>query len=148
MKIATRPLLVVAILASLVGCSYFQFPGVHKIYVQQGHVLKQDMIDELEVGMTKSQVRYVLGTPLLADAFNQDRWDYYYSLRLGDETLRQRAMTVYFENDKMTHFTGDVEPSSDDEEDLPAVPTNTEEGEIILPEDSDIEGTLPVPTNT
>lgn len=147
MKIATRPLLVVAILTSLVGCSYFQFPGVHKIYVQQGHVLNQDMIDDLEVGMSKSQVRFVLGTPLTADAFNQDRWDYYYSLRRGDETLRKRAMTVYFEDDKMTRFSGDLEPSSDDE-DLPAVPTNTEEEEINLPEDVEIEGTLPVPSNT
>lgn len=143
MKIASRPLLVVAILTSLVGCSYFQFPGVHKIYVQQGHVLNQDMIDDLEVGMTKSQVRFVLGTPLLADTFNDDRWDYHYSLRRGDETLRERAMTVYFEDNKMTHFTGDIEQTTEDE-DLPAVPTNTEEGEIILPEDSDIDG-LPTP---
>ncbi len=147
MKIATRPLLVVAILTSLVGCSYFQFPGVHKIYVQQGHVLNQDMIDDLEVGMTKSQVRFVLGTPLLADSFSLDRWDYYYSLHRGDETLRQRAMTVYFQDDKMPHFTGDVEQTPENE-DLPAVPTNTEEGEIILPEDDDIHDVRPTPTNT
>lgn len=146
MKIASRPLLVVAILTSLVGCSYFQFPGVHKIYVQQGHVLNQEMIDDLAVGMTKSQVRFVLGTPLLADAFNDDRWDYYYSLRRGDDQLRQRAMTVYFEDGKMTHFTGDVEQTAEDK-DLPAVPTNTEEGEIILPEDDDIDG-LPTPTTS
>ncbi len=146
MKIASRPLLVVAILTSLVGCSYFQFPGVHKIYVQQGHVLNQEMIDDLAVGMTKSQVRFVLGTPLLADAFNDDRWDYYYSLRRGDDQLRQRAMTVYFEDGKMTHFTGDIEQTVEDK-DLPAVPTNTEEGEIILPDDDDVDG-LPTPTTS
>lgn len=146
MKIASRLLLVAAVLASLVGCSYFQFPGVHKIYVQQGHVMTTEMVDQLEPGMTKRQVRYVLGTPLLANPFDADRWDYYYSLRRGDKTLREKAMTVYFEDDKMTHFTGDVEQSKPDEdEDLPAVPTNTDEDEIILP--SENEDALPVPTN-
>jgi outer membrane protein assembly factor BamE len=146
MKLASRLLLVSALFASLAGCSYFQFPGVHKIYVQQGHIVTQEMIDQLEPGLTKRQVRYVLGTPLLADNFNDDRWDYHYSLRQGDQTLRKRSMTVFFENDRMTHFTGDFGRAPTDEDDLPAVPTNVEGEGGAFPVEP-LEGEIPLPTN-
>ncbi|MDQ2076357.1 outer membrane protein assembly factor BamE [Marinimicrobium sp. ABcell2] len=148
MKIASRLILVAALLASLAGCSYFQFPGVHKIYIQQGHIVTQDMLDQLEPGLTKRQVRYVLGTPLLADSFNEDRWDYHYSLRQGDKTFRKRAMTVFFEDDRMTHFTGDFGRTNleDAGEGLPAVPTNVEEDAGAFPTEP-LEGEIPLPTN-
>lgn len=130
MKIASKLSLVAIVFASLMGCSYFQFPGVHKIYVQQGHVITQEMIDQLEPGMTKRQVRYVLGTPLLEDGFKQDRWDYHYGLRRGDESLRKRHLTVYFDGDAMTRYEGSAVRSDDDGEsdgeDAPLVPSNIE----------------------
>ncbi len=105
-------LLVLAVLAiSLVGCSYFQFPGVHKIPIQQGNIITQEMIDQLRPGMTRSQVRYVLGTPLIADTFNQDRWDYLFSLKMpSGKELRERV-SVYFTNEKLSHFSGNYAPS-------------------------------------
>src|SRR5690625_867813 len=72
MKIANRLILVATLFAGLAGCSYFQFPGVHKIYVQQGHIITEEMLDQIEPGLTKRQVRYVLGATLLADSFNDD----------------------------------------------------------------------------
>lgn len=157
MKIASKLSLVAVIFASLIGCSYFQFPGVHKIYVQQGHIITQDMIDQLEPGMTKRQVRYVLGTPLLADGFNEDRWDYHYSLRRGDDTLRTRHMTVYFEDEQMTRFTGDaiqtdLDSDSDEESgDTPPVPSNIEGDPLPTPGEAGTgagAGDIPLPTNT
>lgn len=105
-------LFVLAILAmSLVGCSYFQFPGVHKIAIQQGNIITQEMIDQLRPGMTRSQVRYVLGTPLIADTFNQDRWDYLFSLKMpSGKELRERV-SIYFTDEKLSHFRGDYAPS-------------------------------------
>lgn len=153
MKIASKLSLVAVLFASLTGCSYFQFPGVHKIYVQQGHIITQEMIDQLETGMTKRQVRFVLGTPLLEDAFNEDRWDYHYNLRRGEDKLRERHLTVHFENDQMTRYEGsavrDEEDSSDD--DTPLVPTNIEgDNPLPVPDENvndDTEAT-PLPTNT
>lgn len=154
MKIASKLSLVTIIFASLTGCSYFQFPGVHKIYVQQGHIITQEMIGQLEPGMTKRQVRYVLGTPLLEDGFQQDRWDYHYSLRRGDNTLRKRHMTVYFENDQMTRYEGDAVRPEESDGDTPLVPTNIEGDSQPEPDrdpneqDPDPDTETPLPTNT
>lgn len=95
----------------LSGCNYFQFPGVHKVEVQQGNIVTQEMVDQLRPGMTKSQVRYVLGTPLVADTFNQDRWDYFYSRKVGSKLEERENVTVYFENEKLIKIGGDYQPS-------------------------------------
>jgi len=65
-------------LLALAGCS---FPGVYKIDIQQGNVVTQDMIDQLRPGMTRRQVRFIMGNPLLTDTFHADRWDYLYSIQ-------------------------------------------------------------------
>lgn len=154
MKIVSKLSLVVALFASLSACSYFQFPGVHKIYVQQGHIITNDMIEQLETGMTRQQVRYVLGTPLLEDPFNPDRWDYHYSLKRGDKQLRKRHLTVYFEEDKLARFEGSAveraREAAEEEEEQPPLPTNVEENalpEPELPTDPDT-GDTPLPSNT
>ena len=82
--------------------------GQHKIDIQQGNVITQDMIDKLQPGMTRSQVRFVLGTPLLIDPFRTDRWDYVYSLKKRGELLEQRQLKVFFKDDKMVRYEGDV----------------------------------------
>jgi len=127
MKITSKLSLAILFVTSLMGCSFLKFPGVHKIYIQQGHIITQDMLDQLEPGMTKSQVRFVLGDPLLDDKFSQDRWDYYYSLARGDTLLRERNVTVYFDGDSMTHYEG--EPVTAKQSDAPLVPSNTGEDE-------------------
>lgn len=103
---------------SLSGCSYLKFPGVYRIAVQQGNIIDQKKVDQLKTGMTKRQVQFVMGSALVNDAFNQDRWDYIYQLRRGDETLRSRRFTVYFDNDVLVRFEGDFEPNAEKPEDV------------------------------
>ena len=65
-------------IALLGACSFVGFPGVYKIDVEQGNIVDQEMADQLKPGMSRRQVRFILGTPLVEDTFNQDRWDYLY----------------------------------------------------------------------
>src|SRR5690606_12000822 len=99
----------------LAGCSVprLQFPGVYKIDIQQGNIITQEMIDQLRPGMTKRQVIFVMGTPLVRDPFDQDRWDYVYSYQPGGGVRGQERVTMYFENDMLTHFTGDFKPTEE-----------------------------------
>ncbi len=106
----TRFLPLAAVLLALAGCSYFQFPGVHKVEVQQGNIVTQEMVDELRPGMSKAQVRYVMGTPMIADTFNQNRWDYYFSRMIGTELKERENISIFFENDELTRITGDYQP--------------------------------------
>ena len=99
-------------------------PGciVHKVDVQQGNVVTQKQLSALKVGMSKRDVRYVLGTPLVVDPFHSDRWDYYYSLKQGgNKDFEKRRITVVFEQEKLTRIDGDVaslEKDPADEENL------------------------------
>lgn len=86
------------------------FPGVYKIDIQQGNVITQEMIDQLKPGMTKRQVQFVMGTPLIRDTFNQNRWDYVYSLQPGGKTRQQESVAIYFEDDLLSRFEGDYLP--------------------------------------
>jgi len=83
-------LLVLACTAS--GC-------VYRITVQQGNYLEKRNTDQLTAGMTKVQVRYLLGTPMMPSMFDNDRWDYY--LKVGRWSPVQRQLTVYFKEDKV-----------------------------------------------
>ena len=103
-----RATLLIILLGALAGCG--GLPRVYKINIEQGNVVTGEMLSQLEPGMTRRQVRYVLGTPLLENSFNRNRWDYVYSLRRGGKTLRQERLTVFFEDDKLSHFTGTLVP--------------------------------------
>jgi len=117
MQKACRIMLVALALASLGGCSYFQFPGVYKLEIQQGNIIKQEMVDQLKPGMTRRQVKFVLGSPLVMDTFKQDRWDYLYTVRRRNGESHKERLTVFFKDDKLSHFTGDFRPSEPDESD-------------------------------
>lgn len=81
----------------------------HRIDIRQGNYLSQEMVAQLKPGMTREQVRFVLGTPLLTDIFHADRWDYVYYFKPGQGgELQQRRLIVYFENDKLASVDGDV----------------------------------------
>lgn len=137
MKIASRLTLVAIVIASLVGCTNFRFPGVHKINIQQGHIITEEMVQQLKPGMTKRQVRFVLGNSLLPNTFNDDRWDYYYSLRRGaDNKFTQHLLTVYFDGDSMQRWEGDYLPGQ--------APMSKDESTDYL-EDSKLN--TPLPTN-
>lgn len=111
-----------ALIASLSGCSVFSdnelravsFPGVHKIDIQQGNVVDQEMIDQLRPQMSKGQVLYVMGTPLLKDTFEQERWDYLYSYQPGGKQRVQQVVSLFFEGDQLTYFKGDFRPEIDE----------------------------------
>jgi outer membrane protein assembly factor BamE len=86
--------------------------GVYKLDINQGNYLSQDMVDKLKVGQTRQQVRTVLGTPLLVNAFRNDRWDYVYEYKRQGRALEHRAFTVYFVDDKLARWEGDEMPPS------------------------------------
>ena len=106
--------LILGLSLMMVACSSLKFPGVYRLRVMQGNYIEQEMIDQLERGMTRDQVRFVMGTPLVEDTFNQDRWDYFFNVRLGDQTVREYHFTVYFdEQDQLASWDGDYEPSKE-----------------------------------
>lgn len=90
------------------GCS--SVPLLHKIDIQQGNVITQEMVDKLKPGMTQSQVRFLLGSPMISDAFHKDRWDYVYYLAKKGKVREQRSVTVFFEEDKLTRIAGTMTP--------------------------------------
>lgn len=106
-----RSLACAAALSLLSACS---FTGVtdwvdpYRIDVRQGNFVDQDMVSQLRKGMTRDQVRFVLGSPLVVDAFRPDRWDYVYMFRPGRGEVEQRVISVFFEGDLLDRVEGDV----------------------------------------
>lgn len=86
----------------------------YKLDVQQGNVVTSKMLLQLRPGMTKSQVRFIMGTPLIQDSFHGNRWDYAYQLREGGKITEQRRVILDFENDLLKTVRGDVVPSGSD----------------------------------
>ena len=75
---------------------------VYRINIQQGNFLDQSAVEQVKAGMTRSQVRYLLGTPMVADPFVKDRWDYIYYLKKGrSRHVDSRRVTVYFDGDRV-----------------------------------------------
>ena len=102
-----RKLLLLSVLA-LAGC-------VYRIDIQQGNLVDQENIDQVEVGMSRSAVQFLLGTPMVADSFHQERWDYPYYLKRGrSRDIERRWFIVYFEGDQVVRLERDLtlQPSS------------------------------------
>ena len=151
-------------LLALAGCS---FPGVYKIDIQQGNVVTQDMINQLRPGMTRRQVRFIMGNALLTDTFHPDRWDYLYSLQPGGGERQQERVSVFFnQNDQLVSLSGDFKPGVSRDEAIlgktggtnvtePATEAPAEKSEVPAKPGSlldqiqkDVDGveTVPVPT--
>ncbi|PCJ31931.1 MAG: cell envelope protein SmpA [Gammaproteobacteria bacterium] len=102
----------------LSACNKDKIPGVYRIDIQQGNAITQDMINKLKPDMSKSQVAYVMGTPLIIDTFHPNRWDYIYSFHPGNGQREQRTLTVYFtDQEKLSHLEGNTRTVA--REDLP-----------------------------
>ena len=84
----------------------------YKVDVQQGNAVTQEMVAKLKPGMTKSQVRFVLGTPLLTDVFHADRWDYVFLDQKGGRLKERRRVTAVFAGDVLQRVEGDVAPAA------------------------------------
>jgi outer membrane protein assembly factor BamE len=97
-------------LGGLTGCGSLGFPGVYRINVEQGNIVTQEMVDQLKPGMTRRQVRFILGTPLLEDPFHSDRWEYIYMLRNGNRILLEERLTVFFDGETLSHFSSTIPP--------------------------------------
>jgi outer membrane protein assembly factor BamE len=109
-RIITAVFLAACCLAS--GCAWVSSLGVYKIDVNQGNFITQDTVEKLRVGQTKSQVRLILGTPLLADAFHTNRWDYVYRFQHQGKVIEDRRLVVEFKDDKLERWSGDQLPIS------------------------------------
>jgi outer membrane protein assembly factor BamE len=88
-------------------------PFVYKMPVQQGNIISKEMLDQLELGMTKDQVRYLLGTPALTDMFHTDRWDYTYTMQRGNAPMEKKPLTLFFLDDALVRIQGFVPPDPD-----------------------------------
>jgi outer membrane protein assembly factor BamE len=86
----------------------------YKLDVQQGNVVTSKMLLQLRPGMTKSQVRFIMGSPLIQDSFHGNRWDYVYQMREGGKLKEQRRVIMDFENELLKSVRGDVIPSGTD----------------------------------
>jgi outer membrane protein assembly factor BamE len=83
---------------------------VYRANISQGNLIKEEDLAQLEIGMTRNQVRFLLGTPMIDDPFNADRWDYVYYLKLGRRSAQfKRWVTVVFENDVVSEIRKDQE---------------------------------------
>ena len=87
------------------------FLGPYRPDVHQGNIITQEMVDQLRQGMTREQVRFMLGTPLLTDEFHKDRWDYPYYLNPRTGPVQSRRLTVFFKDNRLERFFSDEMPS-------------------------------------
>jgi len=108
----TTAYLIVILTLSMAGCSQFRFPGVFKIDIGQGNIVEAKAVEQLRIGMSKRQVQFVLGSPLLQDVFHPNRWDYFYSLKKGKKSTKSKHLVVFFEENKLVRTEGDFEESN------------------------------------
>ena len=100
---------IIAVALSLSACSSW----VYRIDIPQGNYLEQKSIDKIQIGMTKEQVKFILGSPVLVDTFDKNTWNYVYRFKSGrsEKLNKQKSFTIKFEDDKLVSATGDFELS-------------------------------------
>lgn len=109
MAIRNKLILIVSLLtlALASGCVYRQ-------NISQGNFIKQEDLDQVEVGMTRNQIRFLLGTPMIDDPFHIDRWDYVYYLKIGrGDAVGQRWVSIFFVDDVVSEIRAEQELSPD-----------------------------------
>ncbi|MCU7844713.1 MAG: outer membrane protein assembly factor BamE [Candidatus Thiodiazotropha sp. (ex Monitilora ramsayi)] len=109
-----------------VGCTNWEdFSLVHSPDIEQGNIVTPEMVTLLEPGMSKRQVRFALGSPMLNDVFHEQRWDYLLSIKRRNEPLEIKQFSVYFDGDQLARYTGDIEPAT-------SVETEQEKKELLV----------------
>ena len=107
-------ILMIASLCLLSGCgiSNIKIPKLYKVAIQQGNVVTQDMVDKLKPGMTRRQVAFVMGEPVIQDPFDDTKWVYLYSIDVPGVFSQESRLILFFdENDLLTVISGDYAPS-------------------------------------
>jgi outer membrane protein assembly factor BamE len=127
--------LLLAVLVGIGGCSVphrvpevGDLPLIHKIDIQQGNVVTQEMLSQLQVGMEKNKVLFVMGTPVIKDTFHSNRWDYLYLYKQGRKDTERRHVVLYFEDDRLARIDGDVRPHAG-----PMEPIPRENRQVLVP---------------
>src|SRR5215468_7228144 len=116
MYLSLRTVFPIVALALLLGaCKSVEvprLPGVtpYRMVIQQGNFISDEMVAQLKPGMTKEQVRFVLGTPLVTDIFHADRWDYVFFREMPNGKREQRNLSVVFQDGKLARLIGDLLP--------------------------------------
>ena len=90
----------------LANCS---IPRIFQVVVSQGNLVDQEMLDKLEIGMTESQVKFVMGTPLISDTFYPERWDYFTSVTQGESSYTNQKITLFFEKNQLIRWEGEID---------------------------------------
>jgi len=100
-----RPLRRISAIATAIALALLASACIYRMDVQQGNLLDAEQIEQVQVGMTRSQVRFLLGTPMVIDSFDPDRWDYVYRLQRGHKRkVDKHHLVVWFEEDKVTRI--------------------------------------------
>jgi len=106
----------VAVTVLVAGCNLglptLPIISPYQLDIRQGNFVTQEMVAKLQPGMSRSQVRFVLGTPLLTDIFHADRWDYVYRYEKDGKLAEERKIAAIFSGDKLVRIEGDVVPSA------------------------------------
>src|SRR4051812_9839821 len=102
--------LLVTALILLGACGAPRIPGItpYKPEIQQGNYLSQEIVAQVKPGMTREQVRFLLGTPLLTDIFHADRWDYVYWREAENGKRETRKVALFFSENKLERIQGDI----------------------------------------
>lgn len=95
----------------LSGCANWEFPWVYRLTIDQGNIITQEKVDQLKPGMSREQVKFVMGSPLLVDTFRENRWDYIYTIQGRDGKRSEKRLSVFFTNDVLSRLSGDFMPT-------------------------------------
>ena len=88
------------ILGIILGMLFTASGCVYRANISQGNIVEEEDLDQVEIGMTRSQIRFLLGTPMIADPFHQDRWDYVYYIKIGrNDAAAKRWVTILFDGE-------------------------------------------------
>ena len=115
-----------------------RIPIVYRQDIQQGNIVTQEMVNRLQPGMSKRQVRFLLGTPMLLDVFHQNRWDYHYTMTEGWGDTQTQRLVLFFDNEQLVRTEGDLRPMPvaidklETRETVVSVPDYDDSGEGIL----------------
>ena len=100
---------VITLLLSILLLSSCSIPRIFQVVISQGNLVDQEMLDKLEIGMTESQVKFVMGTPLISDTFYPNRWDYFTSVTQGENSYTNQKITLYFKDNKLVSWEGELD---------------------------------------